>query len=77
MTSTIRIRLSGDPDAITDLVATLATRFEVAGGDRAYPNRGAFGVRVYLEARPRTTTPDLTPHDGGRRTTRARKEPPR
>jgi hypothetical protein len=32
--------------------------FEVAGSDRAYPNRGSFGVRVYLELRE--THPDQT-----------------
>ena len=51
---TIRMRLSGDPDQIAALLAELHDRYEVAGGDRAYPNRGAFGVRVYLEVRPRT-----------------------
>jgi hypothetical protein len=51
---TLRIRLSGDPDEIAALLAELRDRYEVAGGERAYPNRGAFGVRVYLEVRPRT-----------------------
>ncbi|GAB2647130.1 hypothetical protein GCM10009743_23370 [Kribbella swartbergensis] len=29
----------------------LRDQFEVADSDRAYPNRGSFGVRVYLELR--------------------------
>ncbi|TCO33377.1 hypothetical protein EV652_103378 [Kribbella steppae] len=53
---TIKARLSGEPDDIAHLVAHLRGRFEVAGGDRAYPNRGSFGVRVYLEVR--THRPD-------------------
>ncbi|WP_327640033.1 YvzF family protein [Kribbella sp. NBC_00482] len=48
---TIKIRLSGEPDEITRLVDHLRDHFEVAGTDRAYPNRGSFGVRVYLELR--------------------------
>jgi hypothetical protein len=48
----IKVRLSGEPDEIARLVEHLRTEFEVAGGDRAYPNRGSFGVRVYLELRP-------------------------
>jgi hypothetical protein len=50
---TIKARLSGEPDDIAHLVAHLREKFEVAGGDRAYPNRGSFGVRVYLEVRTR------------------------
>jgi hypothetical protein len=50
---TIKARLSGEPDDITHLVAHLREKFEVAGGDRAYPNRGSFGVRVYVEIRTR------------------------
>ncbi|WP_406048294.1 DUF3970 family protein [Kribbella sp. NBC_00889] len=48
---TIKVRLSGEPDEITRLVDHLRDHFEVAGSDRAYPNRGSFGVRVYLELR--------------------------
>jgi hypothetical protein len=51
------VRLSGEPDEINELVAHLSEAFEVAGGDRAYPNRGSFGVRVYLEVRPRGDQP--------------------
>jgi hypothetical protein len=50
---TIKVRLSGEPDDITHLVAHLQEKFEVAGGERSYPNRGSFGVRVYLELRTR------------------------
>jgi hypothetical protein len=46
---TIKVRLSGEPDEISRLVEHLRHRFQVAGADRAYPNRGVFGVRVYLE----------------------------
>ncbi|TCC53476.1 hypothetical protein E0H75_07230 [Kribbella capetownensis] len=48
---TIKVRLSGEPDEITRLVTHLRDHFEVAGSDRAYPNRGSFGVRVFLELR--------------------------
>ncbi|MGW1344689.1 hypothetical protein ACWCOV_26850 [Kribbella sp. NPDC002412] len=48
---TIKVRLSGEPDEIARLVEHLRHQFQVAGADRAYPNRGAFGVRVYLELR--------------------------
>jgi hypothetical protein len=48
---TIKARLSGEPGEIARLVEQLRQQFEVAGADRAYPNRGAFGVRVYLELR--------------------------
>jgi len=52
---TIKVRLSGEPDDIALIVEHLRTAFEVAGGDRTYPNRGSFGVRVYLEVRPHST----------------------
>jgi hypothetical protein len=44
--------------SVWDAMRTMTTRNETgllvpAGGDRTYPNRGAFGVRVYLEVRPR------------------------
>jgi hypothetical protein len=48
---TIKVRLSGEPDDIGHLAEHLRAEFEVAGADRAYPNRGSFGVRVYLELR--------------------------
>jgi hypothetical protein len=51
---TIKVRLSGEPTEITRLVDHLRDHFEVAGTDRAYPNRGSFGVRVYLELRDPT-----------------------
>ena len=53
-TMTIKVRLSGEPDEITCLAEHLRDHFEVAGSDRAYPNRGSFGVRVYLELREHT-----------------------
>ncbi len=53
---TVRVRLSGQPDEIAAIIDALAARFEIAGGERAYPNRGAVGVRVYLETRPRPDT---------------------
>lgn len=49
---TVKVRLSGEVDEITAMVEHLRTEFEVAGGGRSYPNRGSFGVRVYLEVRP-------------------------
>jgi hypothetical protein len=48
---TIKVRLSGEPDEIARPVEHLRHQFQVAGADRAYPNRGSFGVRVYLELR--------------------------
>lgn len=55
---TIKVRLSGEPDEIAGVVEHLRHEFEVAGGDRAYPNRGSFGVRVYLELREPTAGRD-------------------
>ncbi|TCN39834.1 hypothetical protein EV644_10380 [Kribbella orskensis] len=52
----IKVRLSGEPDDIARLVDHLRAEFDVAGADRSYPNRGSFGVRVYLELRNHTTT---------------------
>ena len=51
---TVKVRLSGEPEHIAAVLAVIRETFETAGGDRAYPNRGAFGVRVYLEIRPTT-----------------------
>jgi hypothetical protein len=56
---TIKVRLSGEPDEIDAILAHLSEAFEVAGGDRAYPNSGSFGVRVYLEVRPRGHQPPV------------------
>jgi hypothetical protein len=50
---TIKVRLLGEPDEIKAMVAHLEEEFEVAGGERSYPNRGDFGVRVYLAVRSR------------------------
>ncbi|MDX3003251.1 hypothetical protein PWY87_16290 [Kribbella solani] len=69
---TIKVRLSGERHDIAAMVAHLSTEFEVAGGDRTYPNRGSFGVRVYLEVRPR---PDQGPrHAHSERVDRDRKQ---
>ena len=57
---TVKVRLSGDTDDINQLVKHLRDNFEVAGGDRAYPNRGSFGVRVYLELRQAHQQPTHT-----------------
>ncbi|ADB31275.1 hypothetical protein Kfla_2196 [Kribbella flavida DSM 17836] len=54
---TIKVRLSGEPEEIARLVEHLRVEFEVAGGERAYPNRGSFGVRVYLELRDQHGAP--------------------
>jgi hypothetical protein len=53
---TVKVRLSGESAQIAAVVAVLRETYETAGGDRAYPNRGSFGVRVYLEIRPNSTT---------------------
>ncbi|GAA1531093.1 hypothetical protein [Kribbella lupini] len=50
---TIKVRLLGEPDEINAMVVHLQEEFEVAGGERSYPNRGDFGVRVYLAVRTR------------------------
>ena len=52
---TTRARLSGNPNEITAVIDALRNHFDLAGGERGYPNRGASGVRVYLEIRPRPT----------------------
>jgi hypothetical protein len=57
---TIKVRLSGEPDEIARLVEHLRHEFQVAGADRAYPNRGSFGVRVYLELRDQPDAPPPT-----------------
>lgn len=55
---TIKVRLSGELGEIARVVECLRDQFEVAGADRAYPNRGSFGVRVYLELREPTAGRD-------------------
>ncbi|MEU4292091.1 DUF3970 family protein [Kribbella sp. NPDC026596] len=60
---TIKVRMSGAPDEITRLVEHLRNHYEVAGSDRAYPNRGSFGVRVYLELREASEHPRTEPGD--------------
>ena len=54
---TVKVRLSGEPDQIARVVALLRSTYDTAGGERVYPNRGAFGVRVYLEVRAATPPP--------------------
>ncbi|MEV6388892.1 hypothetical protein [Nocardia xishanensis] len=50
MTAIVKVRLSGDADAISALQAILtATGLEIRFGDRTYPNRGGFGIRAYGE----------------------------
>ncbi|MEV0294229.1 hypothetical protein [Nocardia sp. NPDC050710] len=50
MTSTVKIRLSGDPVAVEAVQAMLtAAGFNTRFGDRNYPNRNSFGVRAYGE----------------------------
>ncbi|TDW91113.1 DUF3970 family protein [Kribbella sp. VKM Ac-2566] len=74
---TIKVRLSGEPDEITRLVDHLRDHFEVAGTDRAYPNRGSFGVRVYLELRQRTDHTDHTDRSAPQRVRSERVHPHR
>jgi DNA (cytosine-5)-methyltransferase 1 len=63
--------------SVWDAMRTMTTRNETgllvpAGGDRTYPNQGAFGVRVYLEVRPRRET--TTQHVRAERVRPKRKE---
>jgi hypothetical protein len=51
------MRLSGEPDDIAAVLAALRQQLDIAGGDKTYANRGGFGVRAYLEARPRALSP--------------------
>ncbi|MEV8375134.1 hypothetical protein AB0P21_20520 [Kribbella sp. NPDC056861] len=53
---TIKLRLSGEPGEIASLFAFLDEHYEVAGGNRTYPNRGSFGVRAYAELREHDDT---------------------
>ncbi|MFG1621179.1 hypothetical protein [Kribbella sp. NPDC049227] len=55
---TVRVRLSGQPDQLARVVALLRATYDTSGGDRSYPNRGAVGVRVYLDVH--ATTPPTT-----------------
>ncbi|WP_280186767.1 MULTISPECIES: hypothetical protein [Nocardia] len=49
----VRLRLSGEPEEVTAVLATLAAAgVEVAWDGRTYPNRSGFGVRAYAETRP-------------------------
>jgi len=63
---TVKVRLSGEPEQIAAVVAVLRDAYDTAGGDRAYPNRGAFGVRVYLEIRPTTPPTQTSTGNSGR-----------
>ncbi|WP_329406002.1 hypothetical protein OG563_30550 [Nocardia vinacea] len=50
MTSVVKIRMTGDADAITAVQAMLtAAGFDIRFGERTYPNRNGFGVRAYGE----------------------------
>lgn len=62
----VKVRLSGEPGDIAHLVEHLRTEFDVAGADRSYPNRGSFGVRVYLELRTHTAYPRTTDNTEGK-----------
>src|SRR3954447_25058276 len=66
LTMTLKVRLSREPDEITRLLEHLRDHYEVAGSDRAYPNRSSFGVRVYLELRDHTDTSAPQPVRGKR-----------
>lgn len=49
---TVELRLSGEPDDITALLALLqAQGVRVALNPRQYPNRGGFGVRMFAQVR--------------------------
>ncbi|RLK59936.1 hypothetical protein [Actinokineospora cianjurensis] len=66
MSGTVDLRLLGEAEDIGRLLAVLhAAGIETAGNGRQYPNRGGFGVRVYVEARvaesgPITATAERT-----------------
>ncbi|WP_040776069.1 hypothetical protein [Nocardia pneumoniae] len=50
MTSVIKLRMTGDADAIAAVQVMLAAAgFDIWFGDRTYPNRSGFGVRAYGE----------------------------
>lgn len=50
----VKIRLSGEPEELAQTIALLDQVLELAWDGRSYPNRGAFGARAYLDARPRS-----------------------
>lgn len=58
---TVKMRLSGDPDDIAEVLAALEGVMELAMDGRTYPNRGGFGVRAYAEVRP----PSAATRSGG------------
>jgi hypothetical protein len=70
---TVKLRLDGEPDEIDRVIAALAAVLEVAEPSRTYPNRNAFGVRVYTEVRspvaaePVTATATRTDQPGTHR----------
>ena len=48
----VDIRFNGEPEEIAAVLAAMtAAGIEIAGTGREYPNRGGFGVSVYVEAR--------------------------
>lgn len=49
---TVKLRVLGDPDEVAQVLAVLNEALELAYDGRTYPNRGGFGVRAYVEARP-------------------------
>lgn len=48
----VKLRVLGDPDEVAQVLAVLDGTLELAWDGRTYANRGGFGVRAYLEARP-------------------------
>lgn len=54
MSRSVQIRVMGDPDEVDRAVAALCAALDVTSISRQYPRRRGTGVRVYLEARPRT-----------------------
>ncbi|WP_329073476.1 hypothetical protein [Amycolatopsis sp. NBC_01480] len=48
----VGLRLNGDENEVAAVVELLASVLEMASNGRTYPNRGGFGVRVYAEVRP-------------------------
>lgn len=52
----MKLRILGEPDEVAQVLAVLDGALELAWDGRTYPNRGGFGVRAYLEARPRPVT---------------------
>lgn len=52
----VRLRLSGDPGEILQLLTTIGQVVDLAAAGRTYPDRSGFGVRVYTEARLPTSS---------------------